>query len=543
MREKAMSRIPATVLAAALTTLSFSAAQAGLVPARVADAVRARIAAGEYPALVIAIVDHGKVEIEGYGRLDDGAAPDAGTVFEIGSITKTFTATLLAEAVQSGEVTLDEPVAKLLPGFTVPSRGGKQITLEAIATQRSGLPRMPTNFAPADPHNPYADYDAARLKAFLASYTLPRDPGAQYEYSNLAFGLLGTALAGGGDYSTLLRDKILRPLGMTQSGTTLTAAMRAHLATGHDELGKPAANWDFDVLAGCGALRSTAHDMLLYLKANMGVDQTPLAAAMTLAHTPRADALPHMRIGLAWMTTDKGIVWHNGGTGGYRSFIGFTTDGTRGVVILTNTATSVDDLGFASLDDDAPLAPARNPVALGADALKAYPGVYRLAPGFDLRIFQIGDQLYGQATGQGAFAIFASAPDEFFAKDANISITFNRDAAGAVTGLVLHQNGDRAAPRLPDRPQVTLDAATLGSYVGKYQLTPNAVVAVALADGGLTVQLTGQPAFPIYASAPDKFFLKVVDASIDFEHGPDGKVDALVLHQGGKDLRAPRIAP
>ena len=517
-------------------------AHAGAIPARVAQAAHDRTAAGEYPTLVIAAVDHGNAEVAAYGKLDNGSAPDASTVFEIGSITKTFTATLLAEAVQSGKVMLDEPVAKLLPDFTIPSRDGKEITLADIATQHSGLPRMPDNFAPADPNNPYADYDTTRLKAFLAGYTLPRDPGAQYEYSNLAFGLLGYALASSAhtDYGTLVREKIFDPLGMSESGTAFTAQMRAHLAPGHDALGKPVANWDMGALAGAGAIRSTGNDMLRYLKANMGINKTPLNAAMTLAHAPRLDSLPHMRIGLAWMTTDKGIVWHNGMTGGYASFIGFTADGTRGVVVLTNAMISVDDLGFAALDDSAPLAPAVKSIALDDADLAQYEGSYKLADNFILRVFRDGHQLYAQATGQGPFPIFASAPNEFFAHVGGIAITFTRDAKGAVSGLVLHQGGDRSAPRLPDQPQVTLDTAVLRDYVGNYTLAPGAVFAVTLNDGQLLVQLTGQGALPVYASAKDKLFYKAVDAQIDFERDGSGRIVALTLHQNGKDLRALR---
>jgi CubicO group peptidase (beta-lactamase class C family) len=130
---------------------------------------------------------------------------------------------------------------------------------------------MPTNFLPKDPANPYADYDAAKLKAFLAGYELPRDPGASYEYSNLGFGLLGYALAqlDHTTYGALTDEAILKPLRMMMSGTAFTDAMRAHLAPGHDATGKKVKNWDLDALAGAGAIRSTTNDMLRYLKANM----------------------------------------------------------------------------------------------------------------------------------------------------------------------------------------------------------------------------------------------------------------------------------
>jgi serine-type D-Ala-D-Ala carboxypeptidase/endopeptidase len=432
-----------------LCFMTSTSANAGPLPERVEKAAQERIAAGTYPTLVFGVVDGDKSEVVAFGKLYDGKAPDGETVYEIGSVTKTFTATLLAQAVLSGRLMLDTPVAQLLADFKIPSGGDKEITLGDLATHHSGLPRMPSNFMPKDPANPYADYDAAKLKVFLAGYQLPRDPGASYEYSNLGFGLLGHALAQflPTTYGTLTNDEILKPLGMTMSGTAFTDAMRAHLAPGHDDTGKAAKNWDLDALAGAGALRSTANDMLRYLKANMGIGQSPLAAAMNFAQRPRSDMAKTVRVGLAWVTTDKGIVWHNGGTGGYRSFLGFTANRERGVIILTNTSADPDDLGFATLDADAPLAPAYKATVLPSASLDECVGTYKLADNFLLKVFRMNDRLYTQATGQDAIPIFPSAPNEFFAKVAGISMTFKRNPEGAVDGLVLHQNGDHAAPK------------------------------------------------------------------------------------------------
>jgi serine-type D-Ala-D-Ala carboxypeptidase/endopeptidase len=341
-------------------------------------------------------------------------------------------------------------------------------------------------------------------------------------------------------------EAILKPLGMTMSGAMLTEAMRVHLAPGHDYTGKAANYLDTDALVGTGAIRSTANDMLRYLKANMGIDQSPLAAAMKLAQQPRRDMSKAILIGLAWMTTDKGIVWKNGLTPGYRSFLGFTADGRRGVVILANTAADADDLGFATLDATAPLQPNRA-IVLPSASLDDYVGTYKLADKFLLKVFRMNDGLFARATGQLAFPIFPSAPNEFFAKVAVITLSFTRDTNGVVSGLVLHQNGDRAAPKLsaselaPEPKEIELDAAALGDYVGKYRLNSGTVVDFTLKGDHLETQMSGQPAFPIFASAKDKFFLKVVDAQLDFERDAVGQVVAVVLHQNGRDIRAPRI--
>lgn len=536
---------------AALAILLPAAAMANspVLPTRIAKVAQQYTDDGVYPAMVVAMVDDGRVQLAGFGKLADGNVPDGRTVFEIGSVTKTFTALLLAQGVLAKRWTLDTPVATLLPGYEIPPRDGKSVTLGLLAEQFSGLPRLPGNLQPADLGNPYADYGSDRLKAFLASYSLPRDPGASYEYSNLGFGLLGEALAQRAhlSYGALMQRDVLAPLGMDSTGVQLTASMRKRMAIGHDEEGKAAGHWQFDVLAGAGALSSTGEDMSRYLQANMGVMKTPLTAAMQLAHQPRRNIGGGDRIGLAWMThhTAHGdVVWHNGETGGYSSFVGFTSDGRRGIVILTNGTGAPQDLGFAALLPSLPLPEVHKAIAVPAAQLDAYAGEYTLAPGFVLSVTRQGDQLFAQATGQGGFPLFASGPDAFFAKVAPITIDFERGQAGKVSALVLHQNGhDQRAARTGDAhasKSVRLDPALLREYVGRYTLAPGAQFAVTVKDDQLYAQLTGQAAFPVYAKSKDHFFYTVVDAQLDFERDANGKVNALVLHQNGHERRAPR---
>lgn len=439
----------------ALAPVAAAGASSSLLPPRMQAAVTDRIASGAYPAMVVVVVDGDRSHVAAFGKLGDGRAPDANTIFQIGSVTKTFTATLLAAAVTNGSVTLDTPVSKLLPDFRIPSRDGKPITLGELAMQDSGLPRLPTNLAPANLADPYADYDVARLKRFLAAYKLPRDPGASYEYSNLGVGLLGVALArrAGMSYAALVQARILRPLDMASSGATLSEPRDAHWAQGHDRNGNPVQPWHFGALAGAGAISSSGADMLRYLEANVGRVAGSLNDAMQFAHTPRRGIGDAERIGLVWMTHHDAhgdIVWHNGETGGYASFIGMTADGKRGVVMLTNIARDVNDLGFAALLPDAPLALAQRAIEMTPNQLDAYIGAYQLAPGFVVTVFRRRDQLLAQATGQGAFPIYPSAPDAFFARVTELRIDFHRGADGSVRSFVLHQHGaDQTAVRIP----------------------------------------------------------------------------------------------
>jgi D-alanyl-D-alanine-carboxypeptidase/D-alanyl-D-alanine-endopeptidase len=232
------------------------------------------------------------------------SALDGDTVFEIGSVTKVFTSLLLADMVQRGEVALTDPVAKYLPpGIKMPERGGRQITLQDLATHTSGLPRLPPNLAPKDPANPYADYSVEQLYQFLSSYQLTRDIGSQYEYSNLGGGLLGHALArrAGMDYGALVRSRICEPLEMKSTGITLSAGMKARMAVGHDRSLDAVENWDLPALAGAGGLRSTANDLLTFLAANLGYTKSVLAPAMSAMLATRR---PYGRAGVgdrAWV--------------------------------------------------------------------------------------------------------------------------------------------------------------------------------------------------------------------------------------------------
>ena len=306
------------------------------------------------------------------GELERGdSRPLTGdTVFEIGSVTKVFTALLLMEMVGRGEVALSDPVAMYLPaGATVPQRKGRQITLRDLATHRSGLPRLPSNFLPADPTNPYADYGVEQLYDFLSRYELPRDIDSQAEYSNLGFGLLGHALErrAGLDYESLVRARILDRLGMSSTGIALTQEMRTRFASGHNAKLERVGNWDLPALAGAGALRSTANDLLTFLGAQLDEAPSPIRDAMAaMLRVPQLMGRERV-IGWQVVTLDgtlrrdsQRIVWMNGGTGGYLSFCGFEPIARTGVVVLANSFSTsamqpIIDLGLHLLDARFPL--------------------------------------------------------------------------------------------------------------------------------------------------------------------------------------------
>src|SRR5579862_4914214 len=205
-------------------------------------------------ALVVGVIDSKGRRVISYGSLakDDKRPLNGDTIYEIGSMTKVFTSLVLMDMVQKGEIAVTDPVSKYLPATVkVPERNGKKITLQDLSTQSSGLPRMPANFAPKDPANPYADYTPEKMYEFLSGYQLTRDIGAQYEYSNLGVGLLGHALTlrAGSSYEAMVKSRILDPLGMNNTRVTLTPEMKARLAIGHAAALSVVPNWDIDALA------------------------------------------------------------------------------------------------------------------------------------------------------------------------------------------------------------------------------------------------------------------------------------------------------
>jgi CubicO group peptidase (beta-lactamase class C family) len=432
------------------------AAQALGISEAVRQSIHDRVDHGYNVGIVVGVVNPQGTYYYEYGRMrisEDGT-PDEDTVFEIGSITKVFTSILLADMIERGELALEDPIERYLPDrISVPTRSGEAITLEHLATHSSGLPRMPTNFSPADPANPFADYTVEQAYEFLDGYGLPRDIGVQYEYSNYGAGLLGHILAerAGVTYEELVAQRIAEPLDMPATRITLTTDLEDRLAAGHaGSVEVP--NWDIPTLAGAGALRSTARDMLTFLSANLGLTESDLFAAMQLTHEPRRSAgSPTMQIGLGWhiRNGNQDVIWHNGGTGGYRSFAGFVNETQTGVVVLTNTSQGADDIGFHLLDSSLPLNEIRQPVEVAPEILERYVGRYELAPGYVFEVTAESGRLFAELTGQPRFPVYPESETTFYYTVVEAQITFEVSESGEVTGLVLHQNGDHRARKLP----------------------------------------------------------------------------------------------
>lgn len=320
--------------------------------------------------LVVGVWVDGQPQVFGYGKVTTPCGeltPGGDTLFEIGSITKTFTGVLLAEAVERKEVKLDDPANKHLPtDLHIRPKTDKPVTLLHLTTHRSGLTVQPPflGLTARNRSNPYADFTRSKLARLMSELKPQREPDVKYEYSNLGVGLLGHALvaaAKADSFDQLIRDRVCRPLRLVDTGEALTGAQQARLARGHDKDFQPTGSWDWATLEACGGLRSSANDLLKFAAANLGETESPLTPILRASHEKRA-ATPSEKIdvGLGWhlrkLKSGEPVVWHNGGTGGYRSMLAFTPGTGRAVVILcaADLGSEVDRLAFGVLNSIQP---------------------------------------------------------------------------------------------------------------------------------------------------------------------------------------------
>ena len=500
---------------------------------------------GQPGGVAVAWVDADGAALFQSGRFEGETSPAVtpDTQFELGSVTKVFTALLLTESERLGKVIRNDAAAKYLLAPADPDQATlAKITLLSLATHTSGLPRLSSNIGP-DPDaspDPYAGFDRPLLVEALrqGGAGAPADRGVAY--SNFGVAVLGEALASawGTSYAEALRSHVLEPLGLKATTVGLVGLPPPpQFPPGHAN-GKAVSHWTFQAYAPAGALRSSAREMALFLAACLDQETSPLHAAIAASVQPQRpvdDVGGH--IGLGWFITDEGVLWHNGATAGSHAFVAFNPKSGTGVAILANVQLPSEPLGFGLLGAKPP-----QPKAEITKDAAAYVGRYALSPVFAIEVTETNGQVRVQATGQPALGVRTIAVDRFAIAGVPAEISFERGPDGEVTALVLHQNGrDQRAPRgelPPPTREMVLPVETLREYVGEYPLAPQLVLTITEADGILFSQATGQDRAPLFASARDEFFYKVVNAQISFQRDVTGKVTGLVLHQNGRDLPA-----
>ncbi len=512
-------------------------------------------AAADLPAggFAYAEIKDGNVTHGHAGKLTlPAGVPSARVLFEIGSITKVFTGLLLAQASLDGKVALDDPIAKHLPAELQLAPAVAAITLQQLSSHTSGFPRLPDNLRPADAADPYADYTVERLHDFLRRF-VPDKPAPQpADYSNLGTGLLGHLLARayGVTFAELVRTKITAPLGLTDTVIDLDDDQRARFAPPHS--GKVAVSpWRLGALPGAGALRSTTTDLAKFAQALLD-PASPIAPAWRIARDPRAPMGARGQVGLGFFLHERAgrtVYNHGGGTGGFRAHFEITPATKSAVVVLLNND-HPDPGALVALaatpvaaKSGAPAEKAPPAVPITPAEIKAFAGVYEIdARGRFTAVVDEQHRLRIRLTGQPFLPVRFIGQDRFAATAVAAQFQFARDAAGKITAVTLHQNGrETPARRTADAPTILFPSAEkLRDFAGDYQLAPNLVFEIRVVGINLIVKLTGQLPLPVHATKPDHFVYDVVDAALTFERDATGAVTAVVLHQNGRDQRAPK---
>ena len=425
------------------------------------EALLARRMENNGVGVVVGVIDRTGQRVASYGRsgAENQRPLDGDTVFQLGSVTKGFTSLLLADMVARGEVGLHDPASKYLPPDVILNVNAREFTLYDLATHRSGLPSMPTNLDLNGKPNPIEAYSEGDLYDFLRTYEPENAPGEVYTYSNLGVSLLGRLLADRArtTYEEFVTERVLEPLGMSDTSITLRDDQLARLAPGHSPYMKPIDTWEMATLQASGSLRSTANDMLKLIAACLEPDSTPLAAAVgvqLLEGEPQAG----QQAPLIWGRLDDGTYRHSGGKAGYRSGVAFNPQTGIGAVVLANSRT--DDLPInlaVHLVNGEPMPPTPAPrpykpvVALSALALDKFVGAYRFQNDFEMEVVRNGPNLLVRYP-DTILEFEAFRDREFFYNAGNDDITFELDAEGDVAAMILYSEGRGVSePRRAER--------------------------------------------------------------------------------------------
>lgn len=417
----------------------FSVSSWAEIPENVKHEIDQRTAHQLNPSIVVAVYDQGQSDfyVKGLQNKELKTLATTKTVYEIGSISKTYTSLLLAQMVVEEKLQLNDPVESIWPEpFSLKDSNNQAITLKQLATHTSGLPRLPDNLN-AFSKDPYADYDRIKLLKAVQQLEIKK-AGVSYFYSNFAVGLLGETLAQhkNTSYNALIEKNILQPLNLKQTHMTLETVPEQVKAQGYHN-NWPTSDWQFQALAGAGSIRSSIEDLLAYGVANLNQPEKTLKEAMRLATRIHHKQGP-FDVGLGWHFNADGMLWHNGGTAGFSSIIMIDPNTQKVVAGITNSSPSanIEDIVLHLMDPTKPMTDHEFPVDIEAAKLTQFTGDFKLMAGDKkIKIIAANDQLYFSAPKQPRQALVYIGNDTFKVKLFNAKLHFKRNENGNITEL------------------------------------------------------------------------------------------------------------
>jgi CubicO group peptidase (beta-lactamase class C family) len=520
--------------------------------ARMDQVVQAYVANRQFMGSVLVVRGDQTIFSKGYGsaNLEWGLPNSQATRFRLGSITKQFTAASILLLEERGKLRTEDPVKKYLPD--APAAWDK-ITIYNLLTHTSGIPNF-TSFPDYRKLEPFAS-TPEQLVARFRDKPLDFAPGEKFSYSNSGYVLLGYLLERitGGTYEKFVRENIFTPLGMKDSGYDSNTAVIPHRAEGYVAGTNGFEHAGFihmSIPHAAGALYSTTGDLLKWEQGLFGGKVLSPESLQKMTTPFKGNYACGLFVDTAG---GRKSLQHGGGIEGFNTQLSYWPEDKLTVVVLGNVngqapSAIAGRLGAIAHGEAVTLPGERTGIKLDPAVLSRYVGTYEAAPGMNMLITLDGGQLFEKLGSQSAYPILPESETMFFLNVVDAQIEFFKDSGGAVTHLVLHQNGrDLKAPRIsakaeapPARKEIQVKPEVLAQYAGVYELQPGVEATMTVQNGQLMTQITGQPQFPMFAESETRFFLKVVDAQVDFVKDAQGAVTHLIIHQGGRDVKGVR---
>jgi D-alanyl-D-alanine carboxypeptidase len=522
------------------------------------DAVMAEAYKPGEPGAAIIVRKNGQTVLrKGYGmaNLELGVAVAPDMVFRLGSITKQFTAVSILMLAQEGKLGLQDEITKHLPGY--PTQG-RTITIEHLLTHTSGI----QSYTDMPEWLPLwrKDFTLPELIDLFKDKPMTFEPGGDWAYNNSGYVLLGAIIekVSGRPYAEFLSERIFKPLGMTGSGYDSTDRIIPRRVPGYQKGKDGIVNAPYLSMTqpyAAGALVSTVDDLAVWSDAVFSgrlVQREWLDKAFLPYKLKNGESTGY---GYGWFVADFAghrSIEHGGGINGFTTYEMTLPEDRIFVAILTNSAIEGRDpeqravkivwlaLGLTE--------PVRKAVTVPAQDLDAFAGVYANARNQEYYFSRDGDKLFAQRQGGAKNELYAASAAEFFLKDNPARFMFTKDAAGRVTALRIQSRigpaqvfAKTGRPLPQPRREVKIDAAKYDRLIGDYELAPNFIISILRRGDKLISQATAQPEVELFPESETRFFLKVVDAQIDFVVDASGAVTGLVLHQGGQNLPAKKV--